>query len=99
MFRDGICGMFVGRVIGEQRNRQECICEGPGITSRSLHIILEEVFRRLQQVIIINLRYALMIRSLILNGVCRPLHGLASDTHRILFDCSNANFNQLTLSS
>lgn len=46
-----------------------------------------------------RIRYALMIRSLILNGVCRPLHGLASDTHRILFDCSNANFNQLTLSS
>lgn len=55
MFRDGICGMFVGRVIGKQRDRQECICEGPGITSGSLHIILEEVSRRLQQVIIINL--------------------------------------------
>lgn len=51
-----------------------------------------------------RIHYALMIRSLILNGVCRPLHGLASDTHRILmiprfFDYNNANFNQLTLSS
>ena len=55
MFRDGICGMCVGRVIGKQRDRQECLCKGPGITSRSLHIILEEVFGRLQQVIIINL--------------------------------------------
>ena len=42
MFRDGICGMFVGRVIGEQRDRQECVCKGPGITSRSLHIILRK---------------------------------------------------------
>ena len=42
MFRDGICGMFVGRVIGEQRNRQACVCQGPGMTSRSLHIILRK---------------------------------------------------------
>ena len=46
MFRDGVCGTCVGKVMREQTDRQECICRGPGMTSRSLHII-PEVLRRL----------------------------------------------------
>lgn len=53
MFRDGVCGMCVGKVMREQTDRQECICKGPGMISGSLHII-PEVLRRLEQEIIIN---------------------------------------------